>query len=161
MIRRDGVCGHLHHRGGEQYRIGSVDVQSPSGAQPVAAAAKLRTFPGDVYNAEAVEKTVEEMTIEAASRVSHLPPFARAARDNPTRTVARFQRRGGTTGTSSASTSEAIVAPAGCVSGANSILRRVMPTIVLSSIEPNAAEEWVFKSVKITPEPGSAPDRAS
>ena len=44
---------------GEQYRIGSVDVQSTiRGLNPWLLRPKLRTFPGDVYNAEAVEKTV-------------------------------------------------------------------------------------------------------
>ena len=52
---------------GDQYRIGAVDVRSkipnlsPGLLQP-----RLRMSSGDVYNAESIEKTVEDMTIEAA-----------------------------------------------------------------------------------------------
>ena len=54
---------------GEQYRVGTVDVQSTVRAiDPALLRRKLRVFAGDVYNAEAVEKSVEEMTIEAAKR---------------------------------------------------------------------------------------------
>src|SRR5215468_164181 len=52
---------------GEQYRVGTVDVQSTiRSLDPSWLRVKLRTYPGDVYNAEAVEKTVEDMTIEAS-----------------------------------------------------------------------------------------------
>src|SRR6516162_4356827 len=52
---------------GEQYRVGTVDVQSTiRSLDPSWLRGKLRTYPGDVYNAEAVEKTVEDMTIEAS-----------------------------------------------------------------------------------------------
>ena len=55
---------------GEQYRFGSVDVQSSMRVRSIPALLrpKVRTLSGDVYNAEAVEKTVEEMTIEAAKQ---------------------------------------------------------------------------------------------
>jgi outer membrane protein insertion porin family len=52
---------------GEQYRIGTIDVRSKIPAlggrllEP-----RLRMSTGDVYNAEAIEKSVEDMTIEAA-----------------------------------------------------------------------------------------------
>ena len=52
---------------GEQYRVGAVEVQSTVRAlDPSLLRRKLRVFAGDVYNAEAVEKSVEDMTIEAA-----------------------------------------------------------------------------------------------
>ena len=54
---------------GEQYRVGTVDLVS--NVRPVEAGllrSRLRVFPGHIYNAEAVEKTVEDMTIEAAKR---------------------------------------------------------------------------------------------
>ena len=54
---------------GQQYRIGSVDVQSNVGAISGASLnAVLRSRPGDVYSAEAVEKTVEAMTVEVSKR---------------------------------------------------------------------------------------------
>src|SRR5205085_8543655 len=74
---------------GEQYRFGSVDVQtSIRGLDPRLLWPKVRTFPGDVYNAEAVEKSVEDMTIEAARQgFAFATVRPRAARDNQTKTV--------------------------------------------------------------------------
>src|SRR5215475_3306092 len=74
---------------GEQYRVGAVDVQSTiRSLDPSLLRVKLRTYPGDVYNAEAVEKTVEDMTIEA-SRQGYAFATVRpsATRDAATRTV--------------------------------------------------------------------------
>lgn len=52
---------------GDQYRVGAVDIRSNVRAiDPGLMRAKIRTSPGDVYNAEALEKSVEEMTIEAS-----------------------------------------------------------------------------------------------
>jgi outer membrane protein insertion porin family len=54
---------------GEQYRVASVDFQTtipsfdPNGLRPLS-----RVSVGSIYNAEQVEKSVEEMTIEAARR---------------------------------------------------------------------------------------------
>jgi outer membrane protein insertion porin family len=52
---------------GERYRVGAVDVRSNVRAiEAGMLRGRVRTSPGDVYNAEAVEKSVEDMTIEAA-----------------------------------------------------------------------------------------------
>ena len=52
---------------GEQYRVGTVDVRSSVRAiDPALMRSRVRMSPGDVYNAEAIEKSVEDMTIEAA-----------------------------------------------------------------------------------------------
>jgi outer membrane protein insertion porin family len=52
---------------GEQHRVGTVDVVSNiRGLDPAFVRSRLRTSPGDVYNAEALEKSVEDTTIEAA-----------------------------------------------------------------------------------------------
>ena len=63
-----GFRGHFHHRGGRAVpRSERRRADRPfAGSIPALLRPKLRTYPGDVYNAEAVEKTVEEMTIEAA-----------------------------------------------------------------------------------------------
>ena len=54
---------------GEQYRVGSVDYQtSIAGLDANYFRAYSRVGAGSVYNAEAVEKSVEEMTIEASRR---------------------------------------------------------------------------------------------
>ncbi len=74
---------------GEQYRVASVEVQSNVRAiDPALLRPKLRAYAGDVYNAELVEKSVEDMTIEA-SRLGY--SFAtirpRATRNPEARTV--------------------------------------------------------------------------
>ena len=52
---------------GEQFRVGGVDVRSTVRAlDPGIVRSRLRVSPGDVFNTEAVEKSVEDMTIEAA-----------------------------------------------------------------------------------------------
>ena len=54
---------------GDQYRFGTVDIQSSvSAIDPAWVRDKLRTPAGSVYNADAVEKTVESLTIEIAKR---------------------------------------------------------------------------------------------
>src|SRR5205809_18673 len=74
---------------GEQYRVGAVDVQSMiRSLDPSWLRVKLRIYPGDVYNAEAVEKTVEDMTIEAARQgFAFATVRPSATRDEQTRTV--------------------------------------------------------------------------
>ncbi|HEY7296699.1 MAG TPA: outer membrane protein assembly factor BamA [Xanthobacteraceae bacterium] len=52
---------------GQQYRVGNVDVRSNvSKLDPALLRSKLRMYSGDVYNAELMEKSVEDMTIEGA-----------------------------------------------------------------------------------------------
>src|SRR5262249_44437876 len=54
---------------GEQYRYGIVDVQSSVHAVPPASIrSKVRAAPGAVYNADMVEKSVEDITIDVAKR---------------------------------------------------------------------------------------------
>jgi len=54
---------------GPRYRFGAVDIQSRVRAvDPKTLRGRLRTAPGDPYNAEAVEKSVENLTIELARR---------------------------------------------------------------------------------------------
>ena len=149
---------------GEQYRIGSVDVQSTiRGLNPWLLRPKLRTFPGDVYNAEAVEKTVEEMTIEAAKQgFAFATVRPRAARDNPTRTVAlvfmveegqrayieRINVRG------NSRTREYVIRREFDIAEGDAYNRALV-----NRAERRLKNLGYFKSVKITPEPGSAPDR--
>jgi outer membrane protein insertion porin family len=54
---------------GQQYRVGSIDIQSNiRGLDPNAFRPFLRLGVGSVYNGEAIEKSVEEITVEAARR---------------------------------------------------------------------------------------------
>lgn len=54
---------------GRQYRVGSIDIQSNiRGLDPNAFRPFLRLGVGSVYNGEAIEKSVEEITVEASRR---------------------------------------------------------------------------------------------
>ena len=62
---------------GAQYRFGSVDLRSNlRGIDAAALRGDLRTQPGDVYDADAVEKTVDDLAIDLARRGE---PFAAVA----------------------------------------------------------------------------------
>jgi outer membrane protein insertion porin family len=149
---------------GDQYRIGTVDVQSSiRSLDPSRLRWRLRTYPGDVYNAEAVEKTVEDMTIEAAKLgFAFATVRPRATRDPQTRTVnlvfavdegqrayiERINVRGNTR-------------------TRDYVIRREFDLVegdaynraLVNRAERRLKNLSYFKSVKISTEPGSAPDR--
>ena len=80
---------------GPLYHFGTVDIQSNVRAvDPQSLRQLLRMHPGDVYNGEAVEKSVEDMTVEIARRGY---PFAtvrpRGDRNPQTRTIGVVLRR--------------------------------------------------------------------
>jgi len=149
---------------GEQYRIGTVDVQSS--IRPLDASlvrARLRAFPGDVYNAEAVEKTVEDMTIEAAKRgFAFATVRPRATRDPATRTVnlifsvdegqrayiERINIRGNTR------TRDYVIRREFDLSEGDAYNRALV-----NRAERRLKNLSYFKVVRISTEPGSAPDR--
>jgi len=149
---------------GEQYRFGSIDVQtSIRSLNPWLLRSKLRAYPGDVYNAEAVEKTVEDMTIEAARQgFAFATVRPRAARDNQTRTVnivfmidegqrvyiERINIRGNTR------TRDYVIRREFDVAEGDAYNRALV-----NRAERRLKNLNYFKTVKITPEPGSAPDR--
>jgi outer membrane protein insertion porin family len=149
---------------GEQYRFGSVDVQSTiRGLNPWLLRPKLRTYPGDVYNAEAVEKTVEDMTIEAAKQgFAFATVRPRATRDNQARAVnlvfmidegqrvyiERINIRGNTR------TRDYVIRREFDIAEGDAYNRALV-----NRAERRLKNLNYFKTVKITPEPGSAPDR--
>jgi outer membrane protein insertion porin family len=149
---------------GEQYRFGSVDVQTTiRDLNPWFLRSKLRAYPGDVYNAEAVEKTVEDMTIEAAKQgFAFATVRPRAARDNQTRTVnivflidegqrvyiERINIRGNTR------TRDYVIRREFDLAEGDAYNRALV-----NRAERRLKNLNYFKTVKITPEPGSAPDR--
>jgi outer membrane protein insertion porin family len=149
---------------GEQYRFGSVDVQSTIRAlNPWLLRPKLRTFPGDVYNAEAVEKSVEDMTIEAARQgFAFATVRPRATRDNQTRTVnlvfmvdegqrayiERINIRGNNR------TRDYVIRREFDIAEGDAYNRALV-----NRAERRLKNLNYFKTVRITPEPGSAPDR--
>src|SRR5207344_1725379 len=124
---------------------------------------RMRTYPGDVYNAEAVEKTVEDMTIEAAKiGFAFATVRPRATRDPQTRTVnlvfavdegqrayiERINVRGNTR------TRDYVIRREFDVAEGDAYNRALIDRAERSLKNLN-----YFKSVKITNEPGSAPDR--
>jgi outer membrane protein insertion porin family len=149
---------------GEQYRVGTVDVVSNvRSIDPTFLRARLRTYPGDVYNAEAVEKTVEDMTIEAAKRGYAFATVRPGAQRNPqSRTVNLFftieegQRayierinvRGNTR------TRDYVIRREFDIAEGDAYNRALV-----NRAERRLKNLGYFKSVKILPEPGSAPDR--
>jgi outer membrane protein insertion porin family len=149
---------------GEQYRFGSVDVQtSIRGLDSRLLWPQVRTYPGDVYNAEAVEKSVEEMTIEAARQgFAFATVRPRATRDNQNRLVnivflvdegtrvyiERINIRGNTRTRDYVIRREFEIAEGDAYNRA-----------LVARAERRLKNLSFFKTVKITPESGSAPDR--
>jgi outer membrane protein insertion porin family len=149
---------------GARYKIGAVDVQS--GVRAVSAdvlRSKLKTNPGDVYNAEAVEKTVENMAIEVARQGY---PFAtvrpRGERDFERHVIniiyfveegsrayiERINIRGNTR------TRDYVIRREFDLSEGDAYNRALV-----DRAERRLKNLNYFKTVKITNEPGSAPDR--
>jgi outer membrane protein insertion porin family len=149
---------------GEQYRVGTVDVVSNVHAlDPGLVRGRLRVSAGDVYNAELLEKSVEDMTIEAARQgYAFVSVRPRADRNYQARQVNLvFAIDEG---------SRVYIEQInirGNVRTRDYVIRREFD---LAEGDPynraliNRAERRLknlnyFKEVKITTEPGSAPDR--
>jgi len=149
---------------GEQYRFGAVNIQSlVSAVPPESLRYKLRVEAGKIYNADAIEKSVEDTSIEVARRGY---PFAavrpRGERNYETRTVnvtfvveegphsyiERINIRGNTR-------------------TRDYVIRREFDIVegdpynraLVDRAERRIKNLGYFKTVKITNEPGSAPDR--
>jgi outer membrane protein insertion porin family len=149
---------------GDQYKFGVVDVQSTVNAVPPQTLRPvLRVAPGNVYNADLVERTVEDLTIDVAKRGY---PFAsvkpRGDRDfehklvnvvftleeGPHAYIERINIRGNT-------------------KTRDYVIRREFDIVegdaynhaLVDRAERRLKNLGYFKTVKITSEPGSAPDR--
>ena len=149
---------------GEQYRIGTVDVRSKITAlSPRLLEPRLRMSSGDVYNAEAIEKSVEDMTIEAARQGFAFASVRPGADRNPqTRTInlsftvdegqrtyiERINIRG------NSKTRDYVVRREFDVAEGDAYNRAL-----INRAERRLKNLNYFKTVKITNEPGSAPDR--
>jgi outer membrane protein insertion porin family len=149
---------------GPLYHFGNVDVQSNVRAvdsrslRPI-----MRTRSGDLYNGEAVEKSVEEITVEVARRGY---PFAnvrpRGDRNPQTRTI-------GVTYVVDEGTRAYIerINIRGNIRTRDYVIRREFDIAegdpynraLIDRAERRLKNLNFFKSVKITNEPGSAPDR--
>jgi outer membrane protein insertion porin family len=149
---------------GEQYRIGTVDVRSKIPAlNPRLLEPRLRMSSGDVYNAEAIEKSVEDMTIEAARQGFAFASVRPGAdRNSPTRTInlvftadegqrtyiERINIRG------NSKTRDYVVRREFDVAEGDAYNRAL-----INRAERRLRNLNYFKTVKVTNEPGSAPDR--
>ncbi|HEY1544941.1 MAG TPA: outer membrane protein assembly factor BamA [Xanthobacteraceae bacterium] len=149
---------------GDQYRFGSVDIQSTVNAvRPDTLRPILRVSPNTIYNADLVQKTVEDLTIDVAKRGY---PFAtvkpRGDRDfehklvnvvftleeGPHAYIERINIRGNT-------------------KTRDYVIRREFDIVegdaynhaLIDRAERRLKNLNYFKSVKVTSEPGSAPDR--
>lgn len=149
---------------GEQYRVASVDVESSIGSLNVGALQSyLRVSRGSIYNAEAVEKSIEEMTIQA-SRMGY--PFVtvrpRGERNYETHTVSlvfmveegarvyieRINVRGNTR------TRDYVIRREFDIAEGDAYNRAL-----IDRAERRLKNLDFFKTVKISNEPGSSPDR--
>ena len=149
---------------GEQYRFGTVDVISNlRDADPGALRRLVRATPGKVYNAEDVEKSIEELTIELA-RLGYAFAQVRPRGDRDVQAriinlvfvieegarvyVERINVRGNTR-------------------TRDHVIRREFDLlegdpynrVLIDRAERRLNNLGYFKSVRITNEPGSAPDR--
>ena len=149
---------------GEQYKFGAVDIQSTVNAVPPASLRPiLRVAPGNIYNADLIEKSVEDITIDVAKRGY---PFAsvkpRGDRDfehklvnvvftleeGPHAYIERINIRGNT-------------------KTRDYVIRREFDIVegdaynhaLVDRAERRLKNLGYFKNVKISSEPGSAPDR--
>jgi outer membrane protein insertion porin family len=149
---------------GDQYRVGMSEVQSSIRSLNAALlSGRIRTYSGDVYNAEAVEKTVDDMTIEAAKLgFAFATVRPRATRDPQTRTVnivfavdegqrvyvERINVRGNTR------TRDYVVRREFDLTEGDAYNRALV-----NRAERRLKNLSYFKTVKISTEPGSSPDR--
>jgi outer membrane protein insertion porin family len=149
---------------GDQYKFGAVDIQSNVRAVDAASIAdKLKAKSGAVYNAEAVEKSVEAISIDVARRGY---PFAvvrpRGDRDfqnrlinvvftveeGPRAYIERIQIRGNTR------TRDWVIRREFDLAEGDAYNRAL-----IDRAERRLKNLNYFKSVKITSEPGTSPDR--
>jgi outer membrane protein insertion porin family len=149
---------------GAQYRVGTVDVVSNVRAiEPGSLRAQVKLGPGSVYNADLVERSVESMTIAAAkSGYAFASVRPRGDRNFETKTInlvfvveegarayiERINVRGNTR------TRDYVIRREFDLSEGDAYNRAL-----IDRAERRLKNLSYFKTVKITNEPGSAPDR--
>ncbi len=148
---------------GEPYRIGSVNIESRIDVDAGALRSRLTTSSGDVYNAEAVERSLQNITTEVARRgyaFAQVRPVG--TRDPATRTISlgyvieegprvyieRINVRGNTR------TRDYVVRREFDLGEGDAYNK-----VLVDRAERRLNGLGYFKRVRITNEPGSAPDR--
>jgi len=149
---------------GGQYRVGTVDVVSNVHAiDPASLRGRLKLSSGNVYNADMVEKSVEAMTIEAAKRgYAFATVRPRGDRNFETKTInIVFVVEEGTRAYIER------INVIGNIRTRDYVIRREFDIsegdaynrALIDRAERRLKNLNYFKTVKITNEPGSAPDR--
>ena len=149
---------------GDLYRFGTVDIVSNvRDVDPGALRARLRMRSGSVYNADQVEKTVEDMTVEMSKRgYAFAQVRPRGDRDFETRIInitfvleqgarvyiERINLRGNTR------TRDNVIRREFDIAEGDAYNR-----VLVDRAERRLKNLNYFKTVRITNEPGSAPDR--
>jgi outer membrane protein insertion porin family len=149
---------------GDLYRFGIVDIVSNvRDVDPAALSARLRMRPGAVYNAEQVEKTVEDITVEMSKRgYAFAQVRPRGDRDVAARIInvtfvleqgarvyiERINVRGNTR------TRDTVIRREFDIAEGDAYNR-----VLMDRAERRLKNLNYFKTVRITNEPGSAPDR--
>src|SRR6059058_6004154 len=149
---------------GQQYRVGSVDFQSSIATlDPNALRSFSRVSVGSLYNAEALEKSVEEMQIEASRRgyafavvrprgdrnfEAHTVSIVFAVDEGPRTYIERINVRGNTR------TRDYVIRREFDISEGDAYNRALV-----DRAERRLKNLDFFKSVKIVTEPGSSTDR--
>ena len=149
---------------GELYHFGSVDIQSNVRDVNMAALrSRLRAVPGDKYNAEAIEKTTEALAIEVSkggyafaqvrprgdrNYETHLINVVFVIDEGPRAYIERINVRGNTR------TRDYVIRREFDIAEGDAFNK-----VLIDRAERRLKGLGYFKSVKITNEPGSAPDR--
>ena len=149
---------------GERYSFGVVDFQSTvRDVDPAVLRSQIKVSPGSVYNAEAIEKSVEDMTIAMSKRgYAFAQVRPRGDRNYETRTVSvvflveegarayieRINLRGNTR------TRDYVIRREFDIAEGDAYNR-----VLVDRAERRLRNLGYFKTVKITNEPGSAADR--
>jgi outer membrane protein insertion porin family len=149
---------------GQQYRVGSIDVRSNIRSLDASGLRSyLRMGVGSVYNAEALEKSVEDITVEASRRgyafatvrpqgdrnfENHTVAIALLIDEGQRTYVERINIRGNTR------TRDYVIRREFDLSEGDAYNRALV-----DRAERRLKNLDYFKSVKITNEPGSSPDR--
>jgi len=149
---------------GSQYHVGTVDVVSNVRAiEPATLRSRIKFSAGSVYNADLVEKSVEAMTIEAAKRgyafanvrprgdrnaQSHTISLVFVVEEGVRAYIERINIRGNTR------TRDYVIRREFDIGEGDAYNRAL-----IDRAERRLKNLDFFKTVKITNEPGSAPDR--
>src|SRR5437763_559035 len=162
--RRNGFVLTFTIEEGDRYVFGPIDIQS--GVRDVDAVAlrkQLRFSAGGVYNAELVEKTTEEMTIEVSKRgyafaqvrprgdrnfETHQISIVFVIEEGARAYIERINIRGNTR------TRDNVIRREFDIAEGDAYNR-----VLIDRAERRLKNLSYFKTVKITNEPGSAPDR--